>query len=216
MQKILLVLAAFLLAAPVLARADAPTLAPDDRVLGNPAAPNIIFEYASLTCPHCARFDLEVLPKLKAAWIDTGRAMLVFRDFPLDGPALYGAMLARCAPPDRFFTFIDVLFQSQDGWGRAKNVNEVKTALTRIGQVGGLSEQQISTCLNDEKLQDSIIKERQDANHDYGVNSTPTFFINGTKLEGEHPLEAFEKYLHDVPPPAAAPAAPAAPDGEKH
>src|SRR5712672_1410926 len=91
---------------------------PGDRVLGKADAPITIIEYASLTCPHCAHFEVDVLPKLKAKWIDTGKAKLVLRDFPLDEPALRAAMVARCAPPERFFGFIDALFQGQNAWAR--------------------------------------------------------------------------------------------------
>ena len=75
----------------------------DDRILGKPDAPITIVEYASLTCPHCAHFANDVLPELKKKWIDTGKAKLVLRDFPLDEPALRAAMIARCAPPERFY-----------------------------------------------------------------------------------------------------------------
>src|SRR6266404_2577120 len=86
----------------------------DDRALGNPAAPITIVEYASLGCPHCAHFTNDVLPELKKAWIDTGKAKLVLRDFPLDEPSLRAAMIARCAPPDRFYAFADTFFASQE------------------------------------------------------------------------------------------------------
>lgn len=198
MGKIWLVLAALLAAGTMVrpvAAEEVPTVTADDHVLGKADAPNTIIEYASLTCPHCARFDQQVLPELKKGWIDTGKAKLIFRDFPLDAAALYAATLARCAPPDRYFNFIDVLFQSQDGWGRSTSAEAVKTALTRIGKVGGLSEEKINACLSDEKLQDAVAKSRYDANQLYGVNSTPTFFINGKKLEGEHPLADFEKMM---------------------
>src|SRR5690348_8330724 len=97
--------------------ADAPvlpvTIAPDDRSIGKADAPVTIVEYASLTCPHCAHFDTEVLPKLKEKWIDSGKAKLVFRDFPLDQSALLAATVARCEPPDRFYGFVDELFRTQ-------------------------------------------------------------------------------------------------------
>src|SRR5438067_2761676 len=83
---------------------------PSDRILGKADAPVTIIEYASLTCPHCAAFEKEMLPKIKSEWIDTGKAKLVFRDFPLDGSALKAALVARCAPPERFYGFIGILF----------------------------------------------------------------------------------------------------------
>ena len=89
----------------------------DDRILGKPEAPITIVEYASLTCPHCAHFANDVLPEIKKAWIDTGKARLVLRDFPLDEPALRAAMIARCAPPDRYYAFADTFFAAQEKCG---------------------------------------------------------------------------------------------------
>ncbi len=117
MSKIWTALAAVIVAlglagaAPSLAQST-PQPLPDDRVLGKADAPVTIFEYASLTCPHCADFDEHTLPKLKADWIDTGKARLIFRDFPLDQAAVRAAQLARCAPPEQFYAFVDALFHS--------------------------------------------------------------------------------------------------------
>ncbi len=84
-----------------------------DMSLGSQDAPNVIVEYASMTCPHCAQFDKVVFPELKTKYIDTGKARLIFREFPLDGLAARASMLARCAGPDRYFAMIDVMFQTQ-------------------------------------------------------------------------------------------------------
>src|SRR5258705_11407461 len=89
---------------------------PGDRILGKADAPITIIEYASLTCPHCAHFDVDVLPKLKEKWIDTGKAKLVLRDFPLDEPALRAAMVARSAPADRFYPLAETLFAQPGQW----------------------------------------------------------------------------------------------------
>src|SRR6185312_9948829 len=102
-----------------LAAADTPVEAPGDRILGKADAPITIFEYASLTCPHCAAFETETLPKLKKEWIDTGKAKLILRAFPLDASALKASVLARCAPPERFYGFIETLFASQLAWARS-------------------------------------------------------------------------------------------------
>jgi protein-disulfide isomerase len=194
MHKIWLALVVFcLIAAPSGARAQAAVPAPtsDDRVLGKADAPITIIEYASLTCPHCAEFDKETLPKIKQEWIDTGKARLVYRDFPLDGVALRAAMLARCAPPERYFAFIDTLFQSQQSWAR----NDWEPALVRIAKLGGMSEDQFKKCIGDDALSNSVVQMRTTAANEYGVESTPTFFINGTKLLGAVGYPAFEKAL---------------------
>lgn len=200
MRKIWSVLAVLLLAPAVLpavsparaAPSQTPTLEPNDRVLGKAEAPITIFEYASLTCPHCAAFDQETLPQIEKSWIDTGKAKLVFRDFPLDGVALRAAMVARCAPPNRFFGFIDALFKTQDSWEVSKNLNE---SLGRIAKLGGMSQDKVDACLKDQTLADQIVAGRATAEQKYGVDSTPTFFINGTKVVGDQPYSEFEKTL---------------------
>ncbi len=200
MRKIWLVLAVLGLAAPLAfapeigrSQGAAPTLTPEDRVLGNADAPVTIFEYASLTCPHCAAFDQQTLPKIKEAWIDSGKAKLVFRDFPLDGVALKGAVLAHCAPPERFYGFIDVLFRDQANWAHGGDPDQ---ALERIAKLGGVGGEQYDKCKKDDGLQKQIIAERLAGEKEYGVASTPTFFINGTKIEGNQPYAAFEKALN--------------------
>jgi protein-disulfide isomerase len=174
---------------------DVPVLASDDIVLGKDAAPITIFEYASLTCPHCAEFDAETFPKVKSEWIDTGKAKLVYRDYPLDQMALKAAVVARCAPPDKFFAFIDVLFHSQASWATAGGPDQVTQALSRIARLGGLSEDKFDSCVADKALSDRILNERLVAQNQYGVNSTPTFFINGKKVVGALPYDDFAKQL---------------------
>ena len=167
----------------------------DDRVLGNPAAPITIIEYASLTCPHCAHFANDVLPELKREWIDTGKAKLVLRDFPLDGPALRAAMIARCAPPDRFYAFADTFFASQDKWATTKDYRE---ALARLAKLGGMGKDEFEACLNNITLENRIVEQRLVASQELDVNSTPTFFINGSKFSGAPTAEEFNKVLSNL------------------
>jgi len=167
----------------------------DDRVLGNPAAPITIIEYASLTCPHCAHFANDVLPELKREWIDTGKAKLVLRDFPLDGPALRAAMIARCAPPDRFYAFADTLFASQDKWATTKDYRE---ALARLAKLGGMGKDEFEACLNNITLENRIVEQRLVASQELDINSTPTFFINGSKFSGAPTAEEFNKVLSNL------------------
>ncbi len=168
----------------VSARADVPKLNPDDRVLGKPDAPVTIFEFFSFTCPHCADFAVHTFPKLKAEWIDTGKAKLVYRDYPLDRNALKAAMLARCAPPERYPAFFETLFQQQSTWGPT---NDPTPALRRIATLGGISGEQFDKCMGDDALSKSIAAAEFDAQKNYGVDSTPTFYINGKKYTGAQP-----------------------------
>jgi protein-disulfide isomerase len=164
----------------------------DDRILGQPDAPITIVEYASLTCPHCARFENDVLPELKKKWIDTGKVKWVLRDFPLDEPALRAAMIARCAPPDRFYAYIDTFFAAQEKWVMARDYRE---ALARLVKLGGMSKDEFDNCLKNTALENKIVEGRLVASKEFDVSSTPTFFINGTKFIGAPTVEEFDKVL---------------------
>jgi protein-disulfide isomerase len=197
MRKIWLALAAMALAGTVFAvvpaRAeDVPKLMPDDRVLGKADAPITIFEFFSLTCPHCAEFSNDTFPKLKAEWIDTGRAKLVYRDFPLDRNALKAALVARCGPPERYPAFVETLFQQQTVWAP---LTDPAPALQRIARLGGIGDDQFNKCLSDDALSKSIVAAEYQAQNSYGVDSTPTFFINGKKLVGALPYDDFSAEL---------------------
>jgi protein-disulfide isomerase len=163
-----------------------------DRMLGQPDAPVTIIEYASLSCPHCAHFATEVLPKLKEKWIDTGKAKLVLRAFPLDEPALRAEMVARCAPPERYYPLVETLFATQDKWVVAK---DWQAALQHIAQLAGVPKAKFEACIADKKLEDQVAQSRLTAAQQLSVNSTPTFFVNGKKYDGEPTLEAFDKLL---------------------
>lgn len=196
------VAAAMLLASPAAPAADQGTglsdtqnllqINKDDRILGNPNAPITIVEYASMTCPHCAHFADDVLPILQKKWIDTGKAKLVLRDFPLDGEAVHASMIARCAPPDRFYAFVDTFFADQAKWVTAP---DSQAALTRLAELGGMSKAEVDKCLANKKLEDQILNSRLVASNNLSVNATPTFFVNGTKYTGEPTVEGFEKLL---------------------
>jgi protein-disulfide isomerase len=182
-------------AAPHPMLADAKTvlqITKDDRILGNPEAPITIVEYASLTCPHCAHFANEILPEIKKEWIDTGKAKLVLRDFPLDEPALRAAMIARCAPPERYYAFADTFFSAQEKWVRSGDYRE---ALARLAKLGGMGQAEFDNCIKNTELENKIVEGRLRATQDLEVNSTPTFFVNGSKLAGAPTKEEFDKLL---------------------
>jgi protein-disulfide isomerase len=178
---------------PMLADAQAVLqITKDDRILGNPDAPITIVEYASLTCPHCAHFANDILPEIKKAWIDTGKVKLVLRDFPLDEPALRAAMIARCAPPDRYYAFADAFFGAQEKWVRSRDYHE---ALARLAKLGGMSKEQFDACLSNTELENKIVEGRLKASQALDVTSTPTFFVNGSKLAGAPTVEELDKLL---------------------
>jgi protein-disulfide isomerase len=164
----------------------------EDRILGKPDAPITIIEYGSLSCPHCAHFADEVLPKLKKKWIDTGKVKLVFRDFPLDEPAMRAEMVARCAPPDRYYGLVDMLFANQDKWVLAK---DWRAALGRLVELAGIGKKPFDACLADKAVENRVAGSRLVASKQLGVDSTPTFFVNGKKFEGAPTEQAFDQLL---------------------
>ena len=184
-------------APPPAAASDSNLLAigPDDRVLGKPDAPITIIEYASLTCPHCRRFETDVLPAVKEKWIDPGKAKLVLRDFPLDEPAMRAAMVARCLPPERFYGFVDTLFRDQEHWAIAR---DYKSALERLAKFAGMSANQFKDCVGDKTAENRTLAGRLAAAQKLGVDATPTFFINGKKFAGEPTLQSFEQLLNGL------------------
>jgi len=170
---------------------------PEDRVLGKPDAPITIVEYASLTCPHCANFEKDVLAKLKPKWIDSGKAKLVMRPFPLDEPALRAEMVARCAPPEKYYPLIHMLFETQESWAVAK---DWRGALEKTARLAGISKKDFDACLANKELEDKVVQGRLVAATQLGVSSTPSFFINGNKFEGAPTEQAFEQALSGVAP----------------
>jgi len=160
----------------------------EDYALGDPNAPVTIIEYASLTCPHCADFHEQVLPQLKERYIAPGKVRMIYRDFPLDQRALAAASLAHCAGPERYFGFLDVLFQTQENWARA---DDYLAALKRLGKLGGLTEAEMDACLADEELTDRILQTRLDGQNQHEISSTPTFIIDGKAYSGSRDIEEF-------------------------
>jgi protein-disulfide isomerase len=153
-----------------------------DRVLGDPKAPITVIDYASLTCSHCAAFHTGTLPEFKKNWIDTGKAKLIYRDFPLDRYALRASKLARClGSGERYFNFLDVLFKSQANWLEAKNID---VALTGMAKLAGLSQKQIEACDANKELAEGIVTMRQAGSTKYNVESTPTIIINDKPQKG--------------------------------
>ncbi|MEW5704525.1 MAG: DsbA family protein [Pseudomonadota bacterium] len=162
------------------------------RLLGNPEAAVTIVVFASLTCPHCAKFEVETLPLLKAKYIDTGKVRLLYRNFPLDNLAHKAAMLADCTPKDNYFNFLTLLFSRQRSWAESA---DPRAALASLAKMVGMDEKTYDACLNDSTLADTILKERLYGEKAYKVRSTPTFIIDGEKHVGDMLIEDFDKIL---------------------
>jgi protein-disulfide isomerase len=172
--------------------AEAPTPTAEDYVLGRADAPVTIIEYASLSCPHCAHFHAVTLPGVLQNWILPARARLVFRDYPLDKAALLAAMLARCADRKVYFDLIGDIFAQQEKWTAA---DDLPSALAAIGMAHGLTADQVRACWVDEALANRIFDGAYTAQKQYGVNATPTFFINGVLFDGDQGWDVFNQAL---------------------
>jgi protein-disulfide isomerase len=163
-----------------------------DKVEGKADAPVTIIEYASTTCGHCATFALETFPKLKSEYIDTGKVRFILREFPLDPLSAAGFMIARCAPEDKYFAAVDLLFKEQKQWAYSdKPVEGLQNLVKQIG----FTQQSFEACLTNQELLDGVNAVRQRAAEKFGVNSTPTFFINGKIQRGALSFENLKKIL---------------------
>jgi protein-disulfide isomerase len=159
--------------------------------IGDEKAPCTIIEYASMTCPHCAHFHETTYPELKKKYIDTGKVRFIFREFPLDQLAAAAFMLARCGGGDKFFPMIEILFHQQKDWVVQRPLQPLMT----IAKQAGLSEQQFNECLKNQQVLDGIEEVRTRAAQKFGVQSTPTFFINGKLFRGAVTLPEIEKEI---------------------
>ncbi len=163
-----------------------------EMALGDANAPNVVIEYASMTCPHCQRFHAEVFDAFKEKYIDTGKVRFLFREYPLDPLATAAIMIARCAPADRQFAIVDLLFDNQRQWAF---VQDPTTALRNLVRQAGFTQESFQACLTNQEILDGVNWVKDRATSEFGVNSTPTFFVNGTQLRGEQSLEAFDAAL---------------------
>jgi protein-disulfide isomerase len=176
---------------------DAELMKPDalpDMVMGEAKAPVTVIEYASMTCPHCAHFQEATFPELKKRYIDTGKVRYIFREFPLDSLAAGAFMLARCAgekDSSRYFAMVDTMFRQQRTWA----VEKPLPPLLAIAKQAGFTQDTFNACLANQKVLDGIESMRQRAVDKFKVQSTPTFFINGTAFPGALTIEDMAKAI---------------------
>ena len=163
--------------------------------LGNKDSKIVVIEYASMTCIHCANFHKEVYPKIKENYIDTNKIKFIYRDFPLDKQALYGSILAKCAPKEKYFDFVKLILETQKKW--ISNDETFIDKLKNIGKLAGLNETKINECFKNEQLVDNILKISSDGEKKYNINSTPSLIINEKKYSAMS-YENFEKIIESL------------------
>ena len=165
-----------------------------EMTIGSDDAPVTMVEYAMFTCPHCAAFNQEVLPQIKANYIDTGKVKLVFREVYFNKPSLWAAMIARCAPADRYFGIADLLFQRQADWAASTDENTLVQKLFAIGRQAGMTDETMNACLQDRAMAEALVAEFQKNAAADGVDATP-MFIDQRRQGRQRPLR------RDRPPP---------------
>lgn len=178
-----------------------PALAQEGRVLGdvvmgNADAPVTVIEYASFTCPYCAAFHVATWPKFKENYIDTGKVKFILREVYFDPYGLWASMVARCGGESVFYPISDQLMKKQNTWTRS---GDVAGEIQKIGQLNGLSGSQMGACLTDRPYAEELVARYQANAQEHGIQSTPSFIINGDLYTGNMPYEEFadvvDRYL---------------------
>ena len=163
-----------------------------DMSLGNANAKVKVVEYASASCSHCARFDIEVFPAFKAKYIDTGKISYTLKEYltPPENVSAAGFLLARCAGKDKYFTVLDAIYKNQM---EMFQTGDFRGGLLRIAEQNGMSEPQFTACINDEKAQAALNARVTRAVQQDKITGTPTFLVNGKTVgEGEVSLEQLD------------------------
>lgn len=163
----------------------------EDMTLGNPKAKVTVVEYASASCSHCARWNEEVYPAFKAKYVDTGRVHYVFREFLTQPIQLASGafLMARCAGKDKYFTVVDAVFRAQP---EIYQTGDQRGVLLRIAQSSGMTEQQFDKCISDEEALKALNARVEKYAREADITGTPTFVINGEKIDGEASLAQFD------------------------
>ena len=166
-----------------------------ERTLGSNSAPNELVEYASMSCPHCAKFHNEEMEKIVKEYVNTGKVKYIFRDFPLDRAAMLGSMVAQCQNEERYFPVLNALFRQQEKWIFSEDITD---SIHKILKQYGITFNEIEDCLKEtdenknrwEKILETRLKGQQ-----MGVDATPMFFVNGKKVEGKFNSETLKNLI---------------------
>jgi protein-disulfide isomerase len=162
-----------------------------EKFYGEAEAPVTVYEYFSLGCPHCKQFHENTLPQIKKDYVETGKVKFVLRDFPLGTPALAAAMIARCSG-DRYKGMVDMFFNAQGQWAQSQQPLE---ELKRVARFAGMSGDDVDACLREKPILNGINEMAKNGQNEFGVNSTPSFVVDGKVHAGAMPYEEFKKIL---------------------
>ena len=167
-------------------------------VIGSYDATVKIKIFSSLTCPHCASFHIEVVPEIMKKFVETGKAQLIFIDFPLDLAAFNASKLLHCIDQKKQIIFLDTIYETQESWTSGSDIEDINENLKKIVKDLGINSSQFDKCLIDEAISDKILNGRIKANKKYSINSTPTIIINEKKLEGSASFKNIKKRIEKI------------------
>ena len=169
----------------------------NDFIIGNKDAPITVIEYASMSCSHCADFHINRLPNLIEEFVDTGKAKIVFRDFPFNYPALLGSMVLRCVPENIRYEYSNALYQLQSKWAVPEN-SKTKKELYKIMQSGGMTKEKFNECIGNVDLENEILQGLMAAQSEFNIKSTPSFLVNGILIEGNKSIKDFRQIIDKI------------------
>jgi len=174
------------------------TIGAENRItsIGNANAKINVKVFSSLTCPHCASFHLKIFENLKKDFIDKNLVKFEHHGFPLDLAALNAELIVRCNNDiNKKLQLLSEIYKKQNEWAVGSDIIPINESIKKIGLSLGLQDNDMSKCLENEKMQDQILNERIDAQKKYNINSTPTILINEKKYTGKHNYQDFKKEL---------------------
>ena len=164
--------------------------------IGSKDAKITVKVFSSLTCPHCASFHKKIFKDLKKDYIDKGIVKFEHHAFPLDLAALNAEKIVRCASnSNEKFELLGKIYEKQKKWAVGSDINKINETLIKISSELKLDKKNLKDCLVDEKLQETILNERINAQKQYNITSTPTIYVNNKKYEDKHEFKSFKKQI---------------------
>ena len=152
-----------------------------------------IIEFSSFSCSHCASFHNETLVELKESGLFEHINYYVV-DFPLNQAAFYASIIASCDQSIRP-SYVDSVYSNYDTWTKAESGEKIVELLNSYGLQLGLEDEQLQSCLSNESLQNKLLGLQVESQETFGIESTPTFLINGEKIQGNRAASEFLKII---------------------
>ena len=166
--------------------------------IGEENAPVEIKIYSSLSCPHCANFHINALPKIKKKYVNTGKVKIIFIDFPLDLAALNASKILHCVEKNKQMLIMDLIYDKQSKWAIGSSIDEVNKKLKEIVTTVGINSNKLSQCFRNESIENKVLNARIDGQKKYSISSTPTIIINEKKIIGSPDFENIENEIKKI------------------